>query len=365
MSQAVYDVMELGSLDNFVYDVKVLYQLRGDKFNTFSELCSSYLSADTMLPYIQLRNRIRAHLRSYIECGIAISNRTLEELTPKHILVSINEEKDNLTQLLFDRFNGEDVFGFYETFFPKLQALHQISSNLDLKFNFVGTKNGRLSFKRNTFNPYVLPKTRRDCIAARPGYKIWQFDIKSSQPRMAIFSTTDSNFKEKFRTIDDVYSIFPGDRQRNKVCFLRWMYGNGTGFPALDEQFERLAHPVKLLRQVIYEDVRSGGTVFNRFSRPLYFGHEPENVVFQNYITSTEADALFEIVHKMHQFLKGTHSRILFPFYDAVICEIAEGEPRLPGQLKNLIQTIYSDHVFFCNFPVEAKSGYNFAELHL
>lgn len=359
MSTVLYDLAETTQLPEFAYDVKILYQLLGHKFSSFEELCRQCFDGETYEPHNKQIKLIRAHLRSYHECKININQRPFEDIIPQRVLADYSDTRKQLIDKLYYRFTNDDVLAFYHLFFPRIKVLHNISKSLNLKFNFVGSKNGRLTCKRKTFNPYSLPKKERSCIKARPGYHICEYDLKSSQPRVAIFSTFDSAFKERFRQVDDIYACFPGDRQHNKIAFLKWMYGSEGS-----AQFDNLAKPIKELRSTISFDAHKCGIIHNRFRRPLFFSGEPENVVFQNYIASTEADALYETVSKMQQKLQCKKSRILFPFYDAVVCEIADNEADVQNELGRVIEENYMDHVFYCRFPVDIKTGQNFGELH-
>ena len=362
MSSFVYDISEVEDVSSFIYDVKVLYQLKGYRVKSFLDLCHTSFGHPEIATYHQACQRIKAHIRSYMDCQIQWEDYKANEILPSSLIETLTCEKQALIDRLFQRFHDEDVMRFYEAnFFQKLQCLHRISKNLGLKFNYVGSKTGRLSFKNHTFNPYSLPKDQRSQIKARPGYSIYEFDLKSSQPRIAIFSTDNKEFKERFAQADDIYSIFPGDRHSNKLSFLRWMYSSNY---ASDEKFGTVASPIKNLRSVIFDDsIRFHGVIHNRFGRPLFFHGEPENIVFQNFISSTEADALYEIVCSMQALLADKQSRILFPFYDAVVCEIHEDEKDLADKLKHCIEEHYLDHVFYCRFPVEVKSGKDFGAL--
>jgi hypothetical protein len=359
----VYDIAELSDLSQFVYDVKILYQLKGYKVRTLTDLLD-FLDFSIADPYRRACDKIRNHIRSYVECGIPVHDYKISQIIPHVVLDTFTETKQGVLTRLFDRFHDEHVIQFYEEFFPKLQCLHRLSKHLGLKFNFVGSKTGRLSFKQNTFNPYVLPKSKRNCIEARPGHKIYQYDLKSSQPRIAIFSTYDDAFKQQFLETDDIYSVFPGDRHRNKISFLRWMYS--LHYTA-DERFGSLAKPIKELRSHIFDDTIHSHVLYNRFGRPLFFSDEEKcypHIVFQRYISSTEADALYEILCDLEQALAGSASRILFPFYDAIICEIADEDDQLPQRLRSIIENHYMDHIFYCRFPVEMKCGHDLATLH-
>ncbi len=359
----VYDIAEVPDLSQFCYDVKILYQLKGYKVHSLSDLCNSFLSPEQVEPYYRSCHKLRAHIQSYLECGIALHDYEMHQVIPKSVLENVGKEKQRVIGKLFHRFPDERVIAFYEQFFPKLQCLHRVGRNMGLKFNFVGSKTGRLGFKRNTFNPYVLPREQRDRIEARPGHKIFQYDLKSSQPRIAIFSTCDDSFKERFLNTDDIYSVFPGDRESNKVSFLRWMYSSNY---TSDEQFATLARPIKELRANVFDVSTHGQVIYNRFGRPLYFSDDEKqypHIVFQRFISSTEADALYEIVGSIEKELQGTSSRILFPFYDAIICEIADEDTHLPDRIRNLIENHYMDHIFYCRFPVEMKSGHDMGHL--
>jgi hypothetical protein len=355
MKNIVYDISEISDLPEFVYDVKILYQLSGLKVESFSSLCNDFLDEYETEAYGRLCKRAKAHLRSYAECGIPIQ----KEFIPAPIQESIVNERSALTDLLFKRFSHDRIISFYENAFSKIKALHAIGRGAGLKFNFVGSRTGRLSFKKKTFNPYTLSKEKRSCIKARPGYKIWEFDLKSCQPRIAIACTYDYDLRQNYLT-DDIYAAFKGERKDIKLKFLHWLYSsNPSQFP----EFETAFKPIKDLRENVYR-MACEREVLNFFARPLYFPKDVQpNAVFQNYITSNEADALLGITEKTYNLLKETQSRILFPFYDALVCEISEDESDLPGKVKKLIENSYVQDVFYCVFPVETKKGDDYAHL--
>ncbi len=355
----VYDIAESPSIDGFVYDVKILYQLHGHRFENFSDLCAQTLDETTMGPYKQAVNVLHGHFQSYIECGIDMSRYAVSELVPANTLSAFKDEKAHLTERLLSRFHDEPVLAFYEQFFERVRCLHEVGKHLGLKFNFVGSKTGRLSFKRSTFNPYTLPKQKRDCIVARPSHHLCQFDLKASQPRMAIFSTDDYAFRDRVKEIQDIYSLFEGDREHNKIGLLRWMFSDQS----IDTQYARVCAPITKLKRRICEDAYRDGCLCNRFHRPLRFTDEAPNVIFQRYVSSTEADALYELVQVVHERLKGTRSRVLLPFFDAILCEFHDDERHLAGTIQELIENHFADHVFFARLPVEVKVGPDYAHM--
>ncbi len=355
MKNIVYDISEISDLPEFVYDVKILYQLAGLKVESFSGLCNDFLDQYETEAYSRLCKRAKAHLRSYVECGIPIQ----KDFIPEPIQKSIVNEREALTDLLFKRFSYDNIISFYEGSFNKIKALHAIGRNAGLKFNFVGSRTGRLAFKKKTFNPYTLPKEKRNCIKARPGYKIWEFDLKSCQPRIAIACTFDMDFRDDFLS-HDIYSCFKGNRNEVKLRFLHWLFSsNPSHFP----EFEMECRPISELRNKIFE-LACKQNITNLFGRPLYFSDDAQpHTIFQNYITSNEADALLGMTEKVYKLLQNTQSRVLFPFYDALICEISEEEKELPQKIKRLMEDAYRAETFRCVFPVETKKGDDYAHL--
>jgi hypothetical protein len=172
---------------------------------------------------------------------------------------------------------------------------------------------------------------------------------------LAIFSTSSEEFKNIFSDIEDIYSVFPGDREENKISFISWMFSKRR-----HDIFDNQAFPILDLRKKLYSDSKVCGKLTTNFGRTLYYHDEEENVVFQNYITATEVDAILSVVVKLNDFLEGKKSRIILPFHDSIILYIHEEEMHLIEHIKNTMENIPN---FSSRFPVSVKAGKNFGEL--
>lgn len=192
---------------------------------------------------------------------------------------------------------------------------------------------------------------------APTNYKIMQADFKSFQPRLAIFCTTDEAFKSKFKNIEDIYSVFPGDREENKLAFISWMFSNRK-----DAVFDKEAEAILSLRSQLYSMSNKDGFLFNKFNRPIFYHEEEKNVVFQNYITANEVDMVLAVMVELHKFLKDKKSRIAFPFHDCLVFYIHKDEMELVESIKNLMET-YHREKFGTTFPVAVQIGENFGEM--
>jgi len=373
----------------FVRDVKILYELRGKKFDSLTELAQMVLGDAAIEKYKCLSVQIKAHLTSYRLAKIDIGRYAEVSLIPHDLHYDFYKERAKLILELYRRHcedNCVEVDAFYKAFYEHARILHAISShslkidtkvlehhtghhvkminkclypddNVWLRFHIVGAKTGRLAFKKGTINIYGWPKELRSCIVADPQCNIVEFDFKAAQPRLAIFATSDEKFKDRFRDIKDVYSVFPGERKKNKIDFLAWMYGTNK-----NEMFEREAPAIQQFRDELYVQARNNGKVINKFGRVLFWSGEEKNVVLQNYVTSLEVDAILLIMNQVHKRLCMSKSRILFPFHDALVCMIHDDEQDLVIQIKELMEETLKLQ-FDSLFPVEIKQGKNYGEM--
>lgn len=365
----------------FLYDVKVLYELAGWRFRNLIGLGTQVLGEGRMRKYTDLSDRVNAHIRSYSVAKIDYKVFSSEELFPEGLIEDLYRERSMIIMELFKRFDVEEVRDFYEKrFFDVIKHLHFTSlkpinlstSSLEnsthfaktlkaqgdevrLKFNAVGAKTGRLSFKKGSLNLYNLPRPMRKYIVAPDGYDIVQFDYKSFQPRLAIFSTQEEDFKNKFENIDDIYSVFPGDREKNKISFLAWMFSLRK-----DELFEEHASPIQDLRTKLFYEAKKSGRLLNRFGRYMKYSGEEKNVVFQNYITSMEVDSMLSNFIKVNHLLVNKKSRIICPFHDALLLYIHDDEKSLVLDVKEMMEQIGG---FSNKFPVSVLSGNNWGEM--
>lgn len=373
---------------SFFYDVRVLYALKGYKFNSLIDLSREIFGYEYIQKYVEISEKIKAHFNSYMLAKIDVSKYSEDQYLPEGVLQTLYKERACVIVDLLERFEKEgnvDILKFYDDVMLKtIKALHSIGKqpiniNLNaldgifnyhvdvikkntingkalLKFNAVGAKTGRLSCRKGSINIYSLPKDLRNCIEASENYFIAQFDFKSLHPRIAIFSTENNDFKNKFANIDDIYSVFPGDRDKNKISFLAWMYSDSK-----NTLFEKEAFAICELRNKLYRDSQRG-KIINKFGRVLNCEGEQKKVVFQNYITSVEVDVILGLVRLINGALKNRKSRILFPFHDAIVCEIHDDEEKIVKNIKDCMEVHYKK-MFGSAFPVEVKIGKNFRDL--
>lgn len=365
------------------YDVKILYDLEGQDTNNFIALANSILGTECTRRYRECVEKYDAFKASYVKSGINPDAFPLKKLWPDYVLIDAEKERKSLIQQLFDNAKEKE---FYLSFFPALKALWEISQQpvhinaesikedqshystliqcntesgkLFLHFNPVGAKTGRLSFVRGTVNFYILPKNLRKCLVAPPDYNIVQLDFKSFQPRLAIFCTDSDEFKSKFSNIDDIYSVFPGNREENKLSFISWMFSNRK-----IDLFEKEASPILDLRKKLYNEAKSCGKLTTKFGRHIYYNNEEENVVLQNYVTANEVDATLSLLVDVHEMLKNTRSRIIFSFHDSLVLYVHKEEMSLVKDIKDKMENENS-RIFNTKFPVSVKFGSDFENLN-
>ena len=396
----VYDYISLDLSRHFnrhfsgiCYDISTLLKLKGNKFDSFNEIIKTvFVDAETTA-YFKALAIFMAYIKSYKVTNININEFDIIKTIPEDVWLSYYKEKIFLIKRLYDDFIESEYMlkVFYKgNFYYKCELLHNLSKQdllvdkdfvlsdiesnsyvlnhiksddkLKLKFNFVGAKTGRIGFKKNSFNLYNLPRELRKAIIPRSGFKIVEFDFKNFQPRLAINAVLDENFKEKFKEVEDIYSVFNGDREANKIELISWMYSNQR-----NSKFEEEAHAIKELRKYLFNLIKQNGYVVNTFGRPLYIdSHTEEHVIFQNYITSLEVDSILYLIEELNKdnklLAESDRFRIMFPFHDAIVCEIKEDSLFLCDDIKNTLEDRMKK-LLKSYFPVNIKVGDNYGSL--
>lgn len=370
------------ALEKLVYDVKILYDLEGKDTEKLEDLAREVLGNSRVADYSACLEKKRIHQKTYKTTKINWNQFSLETLLPKDLIHKLAQERNSIIRELFEKSKEKE---FYLKFYPVIKCLWNMQGRplyidlesikddlshhsnlirssvrygeLYLKFNPVGAKTGRLSFEKGTPNLYILPKELRKCIVAPPDHNIVQLDFKSFQPRLAIFCTDDTEFKNKFSDIEDIYSVFPGDREENKISFISWMFSKRK-----HEMFDVEASPIIQLRRNLHFEAKRNGRLATKFGRNLHHSDEEENVVFQNYITANEVDAILTLMIKIDESLNGKRSRIIFPFHDSIVLYVHKDEMFLISKIKDLME---NEHrlLFGSKFPVSVKCGKNFEQM--
>lgn len=345
----------------YIKDLQSLNGLQLNKIDSVEELFEKDISEG----FERCKQKINAYIKSFTVCKIPTSNFTIEQLVPEQVLEKYYQQKlmcvkNTIQNKTFDK----SVIDFYESKFQELKSIVDLSKNniiinnekSKLSYQIFGSKNSRLSIKKNNFNIFNIPKEKRDCIKAPPGFTLCQIDFKSFQPRLALSIFGDESIKQKLRENDDIYSLFDGDREVNKIELISWMFSNRK-----NEKFDTSLSFIKKSRAILHEQSKSG-MLLNFFNRPLFFGHEEENVVFQNYICSVEADCIISLIKDTQIELKNSKSYLAFPFHDCLIFCISDDEFEQINHLKWFIEK-YLYNSFYVNFPVSIKVGKSFGIL--
>jgi len=364
-----------------LWDVKILYELLGHKAKTFTSLSQTVLGFEKTKRYKEISDQLTAQMRSYKEAKINLTQYSAVEFLPEDLLRDLYLERAKITTELFTRLTDEDK-KFYLSFYESVKNLYGAASdplNIDLsaieddhshhaynirrnvkdgkshlKFQAVGAKTGRLSFDKGSLNVYILPRDIRSCIVASKGHKLVEVDFKSFQPRIAIFSTENEEFKDVFRQLDDIYAILPGDRAKNKIAFLAWMFAKAR-MP--NEVFDKYLWEIWELRNSLVKKVRHQGFLETRWGRRLHLKDEPKHVVFQNFITATEVDCVLNLMNKFVEM----GIKVKFPFHDAIVCEVEDDFDL--NILKTTSEKFLFD-TFQARFPVQIKCGSDFGNMN-
>lgn len=349
----------------YIIDLQSIFGLVGSRSDLIEDL---FLEEKTS--YFENKNRINAHLKSYSVSQIELSGYSLDKIIPKKLFDELYTSKLVLIQKLVDKISSNImVLDFYKKSFELIKNIQMISEKtiyieeekcrkLHLYFHIFGSKNSRLSIRKNSFNIYNLNKQKRNILVAPEDHFIVQFDFKSFQPRLAIALFGDQELKKQIKNKEDLYSYFPGNREDIKIAFLAWMFSNRK-----NSMFEEMAGSIHSSKKDLHIQSKTG-VVKNCFGRPLFFTDEEEHVVFQHYICSVEADTILNLTSELMSLTFGWKSHIIFPFHDAITLYVHKDEKNYIRFIKQYMENyLSSSQQFQIGFPVEVKIGKNFMDM--
>jgi len=371
----IFKILKFYDLKNeIIYDVKSLYELDlTQRFENLIQLSEHVLGEQKTRKYKELSNKIKSHIKSYKITKIDITSFDIQDLFPENLGNKLYEERAKLIYELYNNFNNKDIVNFYDNFFFKqLKTLNKVKNNkietigkgeLNLEFSPSGSRNGRIGFKKKCINIYNLPKNKRNFIIASEKSSIVSFDFVSFQPRISIYLSGDKELKNKINNLEDIYSLFSGQREKRKIELISWMFSNYSHY-----EFDNILKPIRDYRKKIFDISKECGSINNLYGRQIKHNNEEENVFFHNFIASTETDMMFSIMTWLNDYLennKDIEAKNLFPFYDSLVMEISDSDMELIYFIKDKMETFYKD--IFNNedvfFPVNIKIGSNFADL--
>jgi len=361
-----FDLYKLKTLFNSVPRILDLQSLYGLKLNRADQI-DDLFDKTKDVRYFQIKEKIFAHLNSYKKSLINVKDFSLKEILPDDLYDTYLSERLLAIKNLLEKPIEKEILSYYsnKNTTQNILSLLSISSQKDMlhkdthigfKYNIFGSKNSRLSL-RNDINLYNLHKDRREEFSANKDFTLFQFDYKSFQPRIAISLFGSGQMKARLNVVDDIYSIFPGDREKNKIELLSWMFSDRKNI-----KFDQVLSDIKIERNRIWRLAKKNGYILNPFNRPLFFTDDEENVVFQNYICSVEADCILRVLSEVCLRLKDHKSSVVLPFYDCLICSIHKDEFDKISDIKNAMEG-YLYKNFLTKFPVQIKEGRSLGKL--
>lgn len=338
-----------------VWDLQSLHGLMQNRVDLLEEL----FDTDDCAYFFSLKEKINNHLKSYSVCNISTKNYSLEDLVSKQLLDEYAFEKMIcIKKILKEQQIDLDVKSFYETKYNEIRSILKLSLNKinieskpnRLMFNIFGSKNSRISIRKNSFNIYNLAKDKRNILTPPEGFMFAQFDYKSFQPRLALSLFGDETIKTELRQNEDIYALFEGDREEIKLELISWMFSNRK-----NDKFDTKLSSLKESRTKLFKQIQNN-KLLNSYGRPLFFSNEEENVMFQNYICSTEADCIMSLINHIQTKTNDLKSYLILPFYDCLIYCISDEEYAIINELKKHMENYLYEH-FEMNFPVSVKVG--------
>jgi hypothetical protein len=342
-------------------DIQSLYGLMLQKTDSIEELFDS----DSDIEYFKDKQRINNHFKTYSLTRIDYSKFPVDKLVPNFLFESCIKNKILAIKKLLKEPIEESVLDYFQTNYSCIKSVIKLSKKpiftsdktnpkITLRYNIFGAKNSRMTIKHGYFNLYNIAKEKRDYIIAPPDFEIFQFDFKAFQPRIALSVFGDDNLKKELNDTKDIYSLFEGDREENKIELISWMFSN-----RINKKFDEKLSCIKETKESLH---KQNQIIKNYFGRPLFFTDEESNVKFQHIVCSLEADIIFQLINSFEIELTDSKSYLAFPFYDALYFMIHDSEKHLKYRIQEIMESFLLKKTNTA-LPVSVSSGKNLFEL--
>ena len=310
---------------------------------------ADYCEPGTKEEYLTLETKIKNIIKSYLIAKVDLSRECYSEYIPEDTLLGYLDLKERSMENFFS-YNQEppeyDTLSQIHQLLVKMSEYRNPSMSPGVKYNIYGTKTGRLTTSPGSFPILTLAKENRQAIKSMNGAFV-EFDYNAAEIRtMLSLSGLDQPSQDIHAWNLQKLSCTDMSRDEVKKRFFAWLYNNRSE----DSLFSGLYDKKSVLQK--YWD---GSTVKTFFGRSI---SSDESHALNYILQSTTSDLVLRQAHKVAIALEGTSSQVAFVLHDSVIIDCSpEDSSRVQSLAKIFSQTELG------NYRTNIKIGKDFFDM--
>ena len=320
----------------------------------------------------KINAKLKAHLRSFGEAKISLSDHCFFDLVPRQFLLEFCDVKNQITEHIFETYSKPENYDFLVSLTKMVEEIKQNRLHIDLavlkerlaefrarqfarklnrvehacKYNVFGTKTGRLTTEKDSFPILTMDKDYRNILSPANDWFV-ELDFNAAELRALLALLGEEQPCEDIHewNLKNVYQGI-GTRERAKKRIFAWLYNQ--------ESKDHLANRT-YNRELIKKKYWNGSHIVNPFGRLI----EADEFHAVNYLVqSTTSDIFLRQVLEVNKLLEGRKSFITFMIHDSLVIDFSEED-------RGLISSIHKifSRTKFGDFLATVKAGKNFGEM--
>ncbi len=345
------DFNELKSFENIVWTKEQIEISEKTIFNYFGDV---YIPK--IIPYLM---------------SIYINQNTIDE--QEWLSISKFYKKDFITEWL----SNQRIY--FKSKIPDMELV-EVKNNLyycNINYSNKRAITNRIYNHDANFNIQTLPKqsNKRSQIVSRyKNGKIVVFDYVSFEARIAIYTTSDLVFIEKFKNQDlhdytskiifNKQEVTKEERQVGKLFNHAMLYGGGeerlksiiqndigeNSFELIYSKIMTELNPIIEQSDYINEQYKDFGYVINPYGTVIR--PRKNYAAFNNFIQSTASEIVIEKLFQIKKYIQDKKIHFMYQVFDSFVFDFNESELSKINEVSELL--VHNNKI---NFPVEYKIG--------
>jgi len=293
--------------------------------------------------YINIKSKIKCHLKSIKEAKINTNNVFIYDLIPSSLLKEYCREKEKVTKYIIENCKKPD---YYNILLSLVKIIEDIKKRqLGIVYDPFKSKTGRLTTRKGSFPILTMNKEKRKDIYPENDVFL-SLDYNSFEARVLLALS-----EEEQPTIDihdwNRFNIFNGEeREKAKKDYFAWLYNPDSRNERLEKVYKKTSVLYKYYKNNIVNTPYGINIYSDQFHALSYL------------IQSTASYLFYEQIAKIDGLLRNKKSFISFMIHDNVILDI----DRSDKSAINKIVDVFSN-TRYGKFLVNVKMGKCFGEM--
>ena len=320
----------------------------------------------------RINEKLKAHLRSFEEAKISLSDHCFFDLVPRRFLLEFCDIKNQISEHVFETRHRPENYDFLVSLTKLVEEIKQNRLRINssaikermvefrarqfarklskvehaCKYNVFGTKTGRLTTEKDSFPILTMDKDYRNVLSPTNDWFV-ELDFNAAELRALLALLGEDQPHEDMHewNLKNVYQGI-GTREKAKKRIFAWLYNQ--------ESEDHLANRT-YNRELIKKKYWNGSHVVNPFGRLI----EADEFHAVNYLVqSTTSDIFLRQALEVNKLLEGRKSFISFMIHDSLVIDFSEED-------RGLISSIHKifSRTRFGDFLATVKAGKNFGEM--